>query len=384
MIHAGFVIGPQGDPWQGTYYDKFQKNPTLRPWLESVPSKYFINEDGERWNPKKNENDGSLPFVRIDVAVGYGLKSVVDAQYKGKIKFDIITVAELTGKKVAQYDLVINQFLDGLIVPHLKKFENPKDGVPHTRLIRLYEKYADRMYPPMDYHKLIMDKCAYYKVLESMGERVLPTLCIERGEHVKTFISEKLEPFLKANKITQLFMKPVHGTDSVGVHLFTDVRRTVFKADFEKHVRKVFVHKQYPGIVLQKYAKDFETKTPQARMYFVGNKYLYTVLNKRDKTYMYDATIASVKNEIPFKELKQRATHIIRNLKKVYFGNIPTLLTRVDFGCCLDSKNKSFFVNEIEFNGGNYVHMNSVPERRFMYDKHVIEQLVKVIEQRFF
>jgi len=378
MKKVGFVIGPQGGQWQGTYYDKFQKNKTLRPWLENVPSKYFIDEDGGSYD-KKNDD---APFIRIDVAVGYGLKSVMDTLFAGHIKFDVITVPELSNKKLAQYDLIINQFLDGLIVPFIKRFEHK--GVPHEGLMRLYEKHASRIYPPLEYHKLIMNKCAYYKYLESIGERVTPTLCIEKGQNVRAFLSERLVPFMKANKITQLFMKPVHGTDATGVYLFSDVRRKTFEDDFINQVQRVFSKKQFPGIVFQKYAKDFETRVPQARMYFIGNTYLYTVLTKWDQAYVYDKTIPSVKKEIPFEKLKKRATNIIGAIKKSYFDGAPTLLTRVDFGCCLDSK-KTFFVNEIEFNGGNYVHMDPSPieGRRFMYDKRIITQLVKVIQHRF-
>lgn len=371
----GFVIGPQGFRWQDTYYDKFQTNEKTRPWLASVPSKYFIDEDGHKWKP----NSETAPFVRIDVAVAYGLKSVL--QGNKDIQFDIIPASELTGKRVESYNLVINQFFDGLVVPFLKRFEG-SNGTPQTRLMKIYEKHADRMYPPMDYHKLIMNKCEYYNFLADIGESVLPTLCIHRGENVVAFVQEKLVPFLKANKITQLFTKPVHGTDSKDIQLFTDTRRNTFKEDFVKHVRKVLSNKQYPGIVLQKFAKDFETKKPQARMYFVGDKYMYTVLTKRinkndTATYLYHSTRDQ---EIPFDQLKQRAQKIIRAFRTRYFGNTPTFLTRVDFGCCLNEN--TFFVNEIEFNGGNYVHMDPKPGRRFMYDKHMIDQLVKVIESK--
>ena len=371
MKKIGFVIGPQGFRWQDTYYDKFQKNKTLRPWLENVPSKYFIDEGGGKWKP----GSADAPYVRIDVAVGYGLKYAFAKNHK-TIAFDIIPASELTSKRVSGYDLVINQFLDGLIVPFLKRFEG-SDGAPHARLMSLYHKHADKMYPPMDYHKLIMNKCDYYDFLNKIGESVLPTLCVRREDDVHTFFDEKLVPFLKANKITQLFTKPVHGTDSVGVRLFTDTRRKNFRDDFVKHVQSVFRNgKQYPGIVLQKFAKEFETKKPQARMYFVGSKYMYTVLTKRGDTYMYNET---VRDEIPFDKLKARAQRVIRAINKPYFGKMPMFLTRIDFGCCSEG---SFFVNEIEFNGGNYVHMDPKPGRRFMYDKHMIGQLIKVIEKK--
>ena len=361
MRKIGFVIGPQGFRWQDTYYDKFQKDPKRRPWLEQVPSKFWIDDDGNRWKPGSDV----APFVRIDVAVGYGLQHAL--RNNKDIRIDIIPASELTGAKVAQYDLVINQFFDGLVVPFLKRFES-RNGVPQVRLMRLYEKHADKMYPPMDYHKLIMNKCAYYKFLEQNSETVLPTMCFTRGEDVDTFVHDKLKPFLRANKITHLLTKPLHGTDSKDIRLFKDIRKNT--DDFANNVRKLMTNPQYPGIVLQKFAKEFETQTPQARMYFIGNRYMYTVLTKQGVgAYLYNDT---VKNDIPFDELKQRAKKVIRKFQP-YFGNMHMFLTRVDFGCCVD---KRYFINEIEFNGGNYVHMD---KDRFMYDKHMIRQMTQVI-----
>lgn len=363
MRKIGFVIGPQGFRWQDTYYDKFQKDPKQRPWLEQVPAKFFIDEDGHRWKAGSDV----APFVRIDVAVGYGLQYAF--RNHKNIQIDIIHASELTSKKVEQYDLVINQFFDGLVVPFLKRFES-RNGVPQVRLMRLYEKHADKMYPPMDYHKLIMNKCDYYKFLEKNGETVLPTLCYTRGEDMDTFVRDKLRPFLKANKITQLFTKPLHGTDSKDIRLFKDIRTNI--VDFVKHVRKLMTNPQYPGIVLQKFAKEFETVTPQARMYFIGNRYMYTVLTKQGvDAYLYNDT---VKDDIPFDELKKRAQKVLHKFQP-FFGNMPMFLTRVDFGCCVNQK---YFINEIEFNGGNYVHMD---KNRFNYDKHMIRQLTAVISK---
>lgn len=368
MKKIGFVIGPQGFRWQDTYYDKFQKNPKLRPWLESVPSKFIIDEDGHPWKA----SSGDEPFVRIDVAVGYGLKHML--KDRKDLQIDIIPASDLSSKKIESYDLVINQFFDGLVVPFLKKFES-RNGVPQVRLMRLYDKHADRFYPPMDYHKLIMNKCDYYQFLENIGETVLPTLCYRRGENVNDFVKDKLEPFLKTHKITQLFTKPLHGTDSRDVRLFKDIKD--HKRALVKHIQTLMTNPQYPGIVMQKFAKEFETKTPQARMYFIGGKYMYTVLTKQGvDAYLYNE---STKNEIPFDELKRRAQKVIRAFKP-FFGGVPMFLTRVDFGCCV-SKNR-FFINEVEFNGGNYVHMDTRPERRFMYDKLMIQQLMKVIEKK--
>ena len=384
MKRVGFVIGPQGANWQGTYYDKFQKNAKLRPWLEDVPAKYHIDENGDKWSKKNPE----APFVRIDVAVGYGLKYFL-ANSPLKVKYDIIRANEISVAKFKQYDLVINQFMDLLIVPFMKMFE--KNGVPHRKLFNIFEKSKDRLYPPFEYHKLIVNKCSYYEFLKSHGVPIAPTLCVQKTDLQKDVnkVLADLTNFVRNHKLTSVFTKPIHGTDSTGVKLFDKVQTPKFKADIVKHMRTTFRNKQYPGMVIQKYAKDFEARIPQARLYFIGDQYQYTVLTKRGDTFRPRSEDPSSPESkfVPLPCLKRRAQEILK-LFKPYFGNKPMLMTRVDFGCCLktvssDSKKQcaNFFINEIEFNGGNYVHMNTKPDRRFMYDKKVIQQLIKVIKK---
>ena len=384
MKRVGFVIGPQGVKWQDTYYDKFQKNPTLRPWLENVPGKYHIDESGARW--KKTSGDAP-PFVRIDVAVGYGLKYFIE---KGNldVKYEIIQANEISVSKFKQYDLVINQFMDLLIVPFMKMFE--KNGVPHKKLFEIFEKSKDRLYPPFEYQRLITDKCKYYEFLRSSGVAIAPTLCVRKTDlqaNVNKVLTD-LTTFVRDNKLTSVFTKPVHGTDSTGVRRFDAVQTPRFKTDIVKHLRSTFRNKQYPGMVIQKHAKDFENRIPQARLYYIGDKYQYTVLTKRGKTFRPRSEDPSspASDFVPIACLKRRANKIIK-LFKPLFGDRPMLMTRVDFGCCLGAvspnSNKqcaNFFINEIEFNGGNYVHTDTHAERRFMYDKKLIEQLVKIIK----
>ena len=66
---------------------------------------------------------------------------------------------------------------------------------------------------------------------------------------------------------------------------------------------------------------------------------------------------------------------------KPMFAGAPMLITRVDFGCCLKSsgpKEKRFFLNEIEFNPGMYLHADG--QRKFNMDKKIAKQLVKVVK----
>jgi glutathione synthase/RimK-type ligase-like ATP-grasp enzyme len=385
-MKIGYVIGPQGFKWQDTYFDKFPINHKLRPWLTKVPVKFYVDEDGHDWKKDMTKKQ----FVRIDVAVGYGLKYYID-QMNG-VTLELIPAENLSVRKLNQFDLVINQFMDLLIVPFMKQFE--QGGVPHKKLLNIYENTKTTLYPPFEYHKLIIDKCKYYAFLKSKGVSISPTMCVKKTEYIKNPKKsiEDLIAFIQTEKLNKVFTKPVHGTDSTGIKLFNNTKSIAFKKQIKSHIDNLFKGKRYPGMVVQKYAKDFEKRIPQARLFFIGNKHLYTVLTKRSKTFRPQSeTPGSEKTlfPVPMKCLVKRANSIIRIIKKEYFGKMPMLLTRVDFGCCLKTVSKdsnkqclNFFINEIEFNGGNYVHMDNNKERRFMYDKKIIQQLIKVIKYK--
>ena len=120
-------------------------------------------------NTKKSSNE--RPYIRIDVAVAYGLKHML--KNNNTISFDILTPEDITIKKFERYDLIINQFMDELIVPFLKRFE--KSGIPHKKLKDVYTRFKDKIYPPMKYQNMIVNKCDYYKFLKSKKVPVLPT-----------------------------------------------------------------------------------------------------------------------------------------------------------------------------------------------------------------
>ena len=94
------------------------------------------------------------------------------------------------------------------------------------------------------------------------------------------------------------------------------------------------------------------------------------------KTYRHEQTISFP----ALSALKQQAKDAIKAVKPMFAG-APMLITRVDFGCCLKSsgpKEKRFFLNEIEFNPGMYLHADG--QRKFNMDKKIAKQLVKVVK----
>lgn len=378
-MKIGYIIGPQGHEWQDTYYDKFLVD-EFRPWLKKVPKKYFINDDGHTVNSSESQK-----YVRIDVAVLYCLKYLAK-----NIKIGIIKAENITDSTLKKYDLIINQFMDLLIVPYIKKYELNKK--PHEKLRLLYEKYADRIYPPVEYTNLIYDKCKYYPFLQSLNFPIAPTLCVSKSEYnTNSKLSVELVKQFHSKKWFRVFAKPVHGTDSIDTKLIPDKGKIVksnMKAvsnDVNEYMKHIFSHEKYPKIVFQKFMKDFEKTVPQIRMYYVGNTYQYSVLTtsdgstyrpKSDVNSKYNIERVKVFRSLPM--LKKMSANILSKIQEKYFGNIPKLITRIDYGCCLTSKRNSFFVNEIEFNPGLYLHVDG--ERKFNMELKVASQLLKVIK----
>ena len=382
-MKVGFIIGPQGGEYQGTYYDKF-KITSSRPWLQSVPKMYHIDDDGERAS-----NNADEKYVRIDVAVAYCLKHKLE---KSAHSVHFIPADKITNAQLRKYDLVINQFMDLLIVPFIKKYE--LRGIPHEKLRVVYEQNKDILYPPINYANLVYDKCAYYAYLRHKGISVAPTVCVTR----EMYKNNPSATFAYVAQVAiqerwgKIFAKPVHGTDSGDVKLLAKKYKVTKKtydkivSDIKAYCINTFKNKRYPSIVFQKYFKDFETTVPQIRMYYVGRDYQYSILNTSDGTiYRPQSEVSKNYNHeytTPFRQLpslKQRAQQVLDAIVP-FFNGAPMLVTRIDFGCCLKQsgpKANRFFLNEIEFNPGMYLHADG--QRKFNIDAKMANQLVRVV-----
>ena len=224
-MKIGFVLGPQGFKWQNTYYDKFRLTKKTK-WLESVPSKYHINENGHKWNPKSGDI-----FIRIDVATAYALKYILPAKHK----LDIIPITEVSVKRFRENDMVITQYMDLLIDPYIKSFQ--KNDIPHEKLRIVYEKTKDIIYPPMNYTNMIINKCNYYSYLRSKNINIAPTFCIHRNSYDKVQLN-KLLKYIKAKKINTLFIKPASGTDGYDIKTMKVLSDNIMKKKLKKKKKK--------------------------------------------------------------------------------------------------------------------------------------------------
>lgn len=377
-MKIAFIIGPQGKEYQDTYYDKFLISPE-RPWLKKVPRDFHISDDG---NNLSRNNSNSKKYVRLDVAIAYCLKFL----YPNK-NITILPAEKISNSEFKKYDLIINQFMDLLIVPFMKKFE--KKEIPHEKLRLIYENHKDKIYPPVQYANLIYDKCSYYTYLEKIGMPVAPTLCISRDEYISDkYGSAKLVTKLaRKQRWKKIFAKPVHGTDSGNIKLIgADISLTK-KTEKEiteqvvEYMDNTFRNLRYPSIVFQKFFKDFEKTVPQIRMYYIGDEYQYSILNYSDGS--TERPKQDSKYGVQFRQLdhlKKACDKIIKSYDK-FFKGAPVLISRIDFGCCLSSTGKKankFFVNEIEFNPGLYLHMDG--DNKFNFDYKISRQLGSVFQ----
>ena len=354
-MKVAFIIGPTGLKYQDTYYNKFKLE--RRNYLKIVPKKYFINDNG------KSVSNGDI-YVRIDIAVAYYLKGSL------KDSLDIIPAENLHAYNLDAYDLIINQFMDLLIVPFMKKYE--KNEIPHLKLKEIYEKYSNKIYPSFDYQNLVYDKCKYYAMLKKINIKIADVYCLYKIESHKG-VYHKISKDLNV----PFFAKPIHGTDSIDIQIIKN------ESEFNKYRRRIFKNAQYPGIIFQKYVKSFETTSPQVRMYYVGKTHQYSIITFSDgRTYRPDDKSEKyVKGDTyklgsnVLKDLKSKSKQILDYIQKTYFKSTPMLITRIDFGFFENSK---YFVNEIEFNPGLYLHEGG--ERKFNMDIKISKQLLKVIE----
>ena len=368
-MKIAFIIGPTGPEWQDTYYDKFPLGPK-RPWLNKVPAKYHIDDNGFKWNKTT-----SGPFVRIDVAVGYCVKYMLP-----KHDVDIVPVDTLLTKSLKSYDIVCNQYMDLLIVPFVKKLE--KKGYPHEKLRLIYEENKHKIYPPVNYQTMVYNKCAYYDYLRYNNISVPNMLCVSRHDfEVNPLETVRIvQAFAIANKYDSLFAKPVGGTDSIDIKHIGDnykVTDSRFNREVKEYMKHIFKQKRYPLIVIQPFFADFETSVPQIRTYFVGDRFEYAITNQKDQP---DTVVdkAHPMYQVLRKQMIPIAKKVLRALNPLY-NNYPKLVTRIDFGCCLNKANKTgFFVNEIEFAPGMYLHMN---RNKFNMDSKIAKQFVNVVNE---
>tara|TARA_B100001094_G_scaffold181012_1_gene175406 strand:- start:1179 stop:2297 length:1119 start_codon:yes stop_codon:yes gene_type:complete len=362
-----FIVGPNGKAYIDTYNDTI-KVTSKRPWLANVPKSRWLNEDGTL--------NGKRDHVRIDYASAYATRWLLEKKYKTEIDFKIVPANMLTRAIIKKSDLVFHHWYDKLVRPPIQTMST--QAKPNSKYQKLIDSGGDKMFPPIKYQHLTYDKCAYYKFFQSRGINTAPTVCVTRAEYNKNRAMVLNKIWRKSREWKEMFGKPVHGTDSGDVGRPHDF---VTKTGLESYIAGVFSSKnRYPAIVFQKFMVDFELNFPQIRLYYLGDKYQYSVVEWKTPRPNGTSRLSNIRDSRFVSKAKTFAKKVLDSVKPFYQG-APKFLTRIDVGCCIQ-ENKinadSLFLNEIEILAGLYLFYDGV--KRLNFDYKMGEQALKVIE----
>tara|TARA_X000001036_G_scaffold435181_2_gene475917 strand:+ start:4546 stop:5676 length:1131 start_codon:yes stop_codon:yes gene_type:complete len=370
-MKIAILVGPKDNKYVSTWNDTIpiSKN---RPWLTKVPLKDRRDEGG-RLTLKGG-------WVRIDEANAWAFK-----HYCKGHEVSIIRISQTSYKKLDGFDFIIWHWVDMLVEPRIKKFES--DGVPMLKLHKLYAKLGSKMYPPLKWADTIYDKCRYYDYLNKKKLPIGETQCIEKRNFVKNPSKSVKELKERFTWTGPTFAKPASGTDSldIGVPNSISTNRKMIQ-----YVRNTFKNPNYSKIVFQKYYSDFEVTVPQMRTYWVGKSFKYAILeDTTGKGIVVRPRMALVgKYKRHFKTAFKIAREALKTIQKDFFGKMPLLLTRVDFGCCLREGNfDDLFINEIEFNPGLYLYKlgetaaGKYTGKRPLFEVDLAKQMCKAVKK---
>ena len=363
-----FIVGPRGKQYIDTYNDTI-KVASKRPWLEEVPKNILVNENG---TVTKTPRD----HVRIDYAVAYCIKWHLR---KTSVNFSIVPANKITEIMIKSSDLVFWHFFDKLVRPPIKSLSSK--NVPNGKYQDIIDSGRDKMFPPPEYQKLVYDKCAYYKFFQKRGINVAPSLCINRKNYMKNLDSTVNKLWKKTKDWGEMFGKPVHGTDSQDVGRPYDFES---KQGIRSYLLKVFGNKnKYPAIVFQKFMVDFELNFPQIRMYYLGDRYQYSVVEWKTPIPNGTSRLADAKKDAGFlNKAKPFARRVLKAVEPFYKGS-PKFLTRIDVGCCIEQgkiTKSQLFLNEIECLAGLYLYYDG--ERKMNFEQKMAKQAIKVIQHK--
>jgi len=309
--------------------------------------------------------------VPSDYAVGLYIKHAYENAGKN-VEVDMIMPHDISVERLKSNDLNFFLIYDALESFHTDK---SKDKKLYKTLVECMEK-CDNIFPPKQYQDFIGSKIVYYNYMKDNNIAIAPTMTITREQYkelgCKAAVA-KIMNHAQEENWKRFICKPVLGQEAIDAKFFDLTQKPHLMRYFERCMKK------YPGIVIQKEIKNFgnSKKCPEIRMYYVGNKYQYSVsaqensiLRPREEGGTFDTPLGS---------LKRKSRQILKKLPKMVMPNgkeLPRLLSRVDMGYIVDGQ-YSPFVNEVEYVPSLYSEdCAHHPDR--LIDARLGDQMVKI------
>jgi len=273
--------------------------------------------------------------------VGHYIKHACQGE---DVDVDLILPHEISVERFGKNDLNFLLIYDLLEAFHTDKTEDKKVYAALKQCL----SDCENIYPPLDYQELIYSKIKYYNFLKENEVDILPTLTMTTEEYHELGHDEAVKKVLgqvSSGSWGRFICKPVYGQESKDAKFFQPTHKKLLANYFSRCMKK------YPGIVVQKAVEGFgsELKSPELRMYYMGDKYKYSVC--WCKKAILTPQSEGGRLDAPMDVLRKTTREILDKLPKMVMPNgavLPRLTTRLDMGYMIDGKVQPF-VNEVEF-----------------------------------
>jgi hypothetical protein len=312
MIKIGLIISPfLTEELIKEELIEIQDNPEL---VNEIEDEYQI------------DNDNKIYTTNELIIINYLRRTYKD------VKINIINPTKL--HKMEDNDIVFVLTFDIIEAFHTLPYHKFKE----------YKKFAmnyPNIYPNYSFQKLINFKNLYFKHLINNNINVLDHFIIENNEDYRIKLKE-MYTYKERVGWDGFIIKPLYGQESIGFKSFhKDASKYLVEKDIE-HLFKM----GFPGVIFQEFLKSFGESKSEYRVYFIKNKYMYTVETGEDvmelvHTYKYEP-------DEMIEEIINFAKRTVSILPNIIINDImlPHLMLRIDIGY---DDNDELFVNEVEF-----------------------------------
>ena len=222
-------------------------------------------------------------------------------------------------------------------------------------------KKITNLYPKLPFAEFIVDKCRYYRWLDSIDIKVSPTLCVKLGEKTSpTYVKQRLRP----KEWNKVFVKPLPGAEGTNVRSFNANNLRYKKGNLNHHI-EYLKNRGFTKVVAQKFMENFATaEHPELRTFWVGNEYQYTI-ETTGAGYDWNVRKSPIPNSLYLK-CKKVLKHLAEKFRQ------ELIITRLDWGY----DKGSFFLNEIEYAPGTFAEM--FPGNKWKLDKKIGDRIIKI------
>ena len=266
-------------------------------------------------------------------------------------------------KDMSKYDIVFLGF-EELTLPFKQLVLKKGNSEGYKKYVNKLEN-AKNLYPKFKYVDFVVDKCKYYKWLESINIKVSPTVCTKISEKTKpAYLKQKL----KKTDWERTFIKPLPGAEGTNIRSFNKNNVHTKSGNLNRHI-EYLKSRGFSKIVAQKFMDEFATTDyPELRTFWIGRDYQYTIETTGAG---YDWNLR--KSPIP-RSVFVKSKKVLKLLEEKF--NQELIITRLDWGY----ESGNYFLNEIEYAPGTFAEM--FPDSKWDLDKKMGDKIVQITRKK--